>query len=620
MGLNNFKGAASLLLGGLALVGLSSCGSSSSSGGTADLVLSGSLSATSLVTNSVSPKKSKGFAGYNPAEVTYSELQMSCLTLTDPPVAETVDVADDGTFALTLASSSGKTMGCYVLDTDGNPVATLTVEDADSKDYSGNPKTSTNVALDGNVDMGAVTLDLAAGTASVPKSAIASKLKVASASELAAAAWDASGNWVISAYPNLADGYLGTCPAGSHGGKNRSIKSDDCMGPEEGEHIFIKQVDGTRTSDSSVAHGMMIWASEDTYTACGSRLGANFADIQTQCGVDFSGNAQGVAEGAYTLSNAVSCDGGSVSNYWKCSLARTAWQTQIGCGPVDLDGGSVKGWSCVDGAAKRQIGLDGGCKNTATGAPVNISDWQNVSWNDSPVCDNSTESHTYEGVSKTFHSNTCSHIMYNGTTDLTCHNVYYQDDGFNWNTITKINANTLCSDAAFNSVPMERLRCYSNYYWQHRNSQGGATCARRFDFNWVAAETGNEGTDEAAFVNQSDEIEGRHAADLYDLGADGVGVLHHEQERRRGVPAGGANGTQWTDCRIRESFTLTFTPLDAAHTTAQVIMAQEQGLIDMQKDACVAYFANQSGVEKRTVGSTSFYVLKQKMMFQLNRE
>lgn len=604
------------LLATAAIAGLSACGSSSSDGGSSsdsDITIAGTLAVSSFKTMSMGD-------GFKPSDVELSDYKMSCVTFAVPPTAASGSISSDGSFSVTLADALDAKFGCFIVDSDDAVIATMVFEDQDSTDMSGNTQQDTSTSLGGNAKLGTITLDLASGKATVDTSSIEVTKKEGAKTDTEKASgegyWNITGTWKFASMgKDLPDGYSDVCPAETGGGGGGGGGGgDDCNGPRANETVFFKQVDGKRYKNGAAtdkpAHGMMIWSSKDAFEACGSTLGTTVADLQAN-GVDFTEavTAQ-VNEGDFTwASHLVGSD--TLVDGWKSSSATTNFNMQVGCDNYSYQ--NDMGWRCHDTVNNTyELGFGGGCYNVSTNEPVRIDDWSSISWGSNTSV---TPKHTGFSANEqagTYNGDAIKCRFESGRSTSATFATINNALTFDHSNVATIAQGTLCSHSSFNSHPLDRLKCYADYYFQHQHDADG--CLPDIRTNYSA-------TDADHFVNVSHQTKDMYAGNFYDIDVNGVGSFHDEHEDYRGVQAGSSN---WVNCRVREGFTITVTPKNKKGETATqaiVEFASESALLDVDNKACVAWFVDEMGATKKSLGNgVNVYVTRMKTMSKMSKQ
>lgn len=562
----------------VAAVAATGCGKKDESSSASDVTLSGSMSTSAMAATARSNELGREDAG-----LALNELAIYCVTFTVPPAAGTATVGSDGSFSVTISGASGKKLGCFITKAaDSSVLGTLVFADSSESSLSGGSSTSDSMSFEGEIKFGAIVFDPVSGKATVDVAKISGTVK--NDAVAAGAAFDFSGNWQIKGIPTAdltaeekKSFSVSVCAAGSNNGPS------GCHGPSEGEKIHLKRVVGKKGDND--AYAMMVWASNDIFTACGSKLGETYADLKTMTkGIDFSGS--GIAEGKFVFSSTVSYTDQAgtahtnvaLTDGWKLADAKVEWE-QKDCGPVTLADGK-RGWKCTDGSGNYQIHLGGGC--TSDGKPIEIKDWSKVtgqSWScaakDSAGYRTCTSTGTYD--SKTIK---CSN------TDGTFTSTGAITDSFNWSTVAVIAAkDTLCSsvNTATNRGKLVQLQCYSNAYWRSglERSTGGY-CLRDIRTNWATE-------DPAQFLSASDDPRGLHIANLFKYSSDGnSGSLYDESEEFEGVEVSDGTNKQYVPCRILQKGSLKVAKV--SDTRMKVNYSSTAINLSTESTACAAKF------------------------------
>lgn len=503
------------------------------------------------------------------------ELDIYCVSFEIPPVAGTGAVSAEGAFELTLATKD-VSVGCFIL-ADEEVLGTIVFEDESQKDMSGNAKQSDRYAFaGGKTNLGTFTLDLATGKAVVNVANIVRE-KAADTSSATANALDFTGNYIIKdSGIDLPTGYIGPC-AGSE-------NKDECEGPPLDFPLWVKRVDGVDTTSGANKYGMMLWYSEDDFTACGSKLGFSYDDAKANAGIDLTNS--GIGEGDFTWD-------ASLEDGWKDTANARARHSLMKMENVeDFNGypGTKQYFKqyrthtcnengCSEGTPVVASGFqffantkDTGCKDSA-GKPIQLTNWDNMK------CEN-------EDLTGGLHKNTCSkevdgdtvtcvHIggTYdaNGNTlgnamtrfpedyvvyasgafcDKDADNEFDGDEWPQWdgNSQTCSQGGTLkqgdlCKDIDVVDAPSEmaQLRCYMEASHQGgKDDQSDGLCRRRIEGNWSAT------SPEDFLGNGPARPEAQIFFELFDYTSPTSGTMRTEERRFEGVQV----GNNWTDCEV----------------------------------------------------------------------
>ena len=145
------KGIASLLAVA-SLVLISSCG------GGGDSPAASTTITGKLVEGTVDPVASLGAKGLKAAGDPLEGYSLSCVTFSSPPLSASGTAGADGTVTVTFQASSA-TFGCFVLNADGESVATLIFVNADES------QSGQTVTASGSVDVGNIKVEAQTGAA-----------------------------------------------------------------------------------------------------------------------------------------------------------------------------------------------------------------------------------------------------------------------------------------------------------------------------------------------------------------------------------------------------------------------------------------------------------------------
>ena len=215
---------------------------------------------------------------FNATDVNPDDLQVYCVSFEIPPKAGTGDVDGEGKFSLTIAAND-VSIGCFVQKGEAT-LATMVFEDTDSKDVSGSSKKDGRMAFSGNASLGTIKLDVATGKAVADVTNLKSQLKRFEGSD----GFNPTGTWKLRATDNVPTGY-------------QTIGSSE-NGPQDGQEVFMKRLDGKTVDGGKPAYGIGIWQSEEAFKNCGQRLGFNNAEDKEAVGVDFEGS--GLTDGPFS--------------------------------------------------------------------------------------------------------------------------------------------------------------------------------------------------------------------------------------------------------------------------------------------------------------------------------
>ncbi len=218
-------------------------------------------------------------AALNATDVNPDDLNVYCVSFEVPPKAGTGDVDASGNFSLTIEANN-VSIGCFVQNGD-QTLASMVFEDKESKDVNGGSKKDGRMAFSGNANLGNIALDVATGKAVANITGIKSQLKRFEGSD----GFNPTGTWVLRATENVPDGY-------------QTIGTGDNNGPQDGQEVFMKRLDGKTVNGGAPAYAIGIWKSEEAFNNCGKRLGFNNDEAKSAVGIDFSGS--GLSNGPFT--------------------------------------------------------------------------------------------------------------------------------------------------------------------------------------------------------------------------------------------------------------------------------------------------------------------------------
>src|SRR5690606_16955682 len=102
------------------------------------------------------------------------------------------------------------------------------------------------------------------------------------------------------------------------------------------------------TTGTEDRYAIAVWQSEETYEACGSKLGFSFEAAKAFARIDFEDSD--VNEGAFEYTS-------SLVDGWKSASAESN-REERDCGPTKV--GGRDGWKCTDTSGNYQVNLGGG--------------------------------------------------------------------------------------------------------------------------------------------------------------------------------------------------------------------------------------------------------------------
>lgn len=531
--------------------------------------------------------------------VAATDLEVYGLALSDPPEAKKVALGTDGSFTLDFTSAAvGSEISLifqYKTGTTnaGKQVGLVKFVDDTQKNMDGSTSSSTSMKLSGTVSLGNLTIN-ADGEVEVPLSQVASNNENEVVTPTTAT--DFTGTWQFAAYDGtMPEGYTAACAQGSM----------DCHGPSVGEVIYVKTIagkaftpDGTcnsTTADAGTCNGttgtadryaMSIWRNSAAWATCGSKLGFPYSLARYHANVDFS--SSGVTEGAHSYT-------AGWTNGW-INASATANYPISNCIPVSVtmpDASVKKGHKCFDSVsspASYNISFGGGCKDTATNAPVQVTNWTAIT--------GGSCTQTTAGLPAGYQTNTCVYtgVNHDGDTNtaavnLTCpftNGTFRQDNdaslngtGFNWTNSQFIAQGASCGDPSVgtNSEKIAKMRCHAEYY--HSQKDNASLCLQNMTLDWTA-------TDPLLFAKPASgapKANAQHVMALFNYTSPDSGVLENDEVRYTGVKV----GDSYIPCKVKEHFKASFKKRTATQAVFEYV--SEETSLDFTEPACAA--ANQ---------------------------
>lgn len=590
------QGAPLAAMGALLSLSMGGCGTSSNSPPSSGVSVSGTLAPTAA---SLAKYQIRGRSLGNSDELTskalaLSNLKLSCVTPTSPPVQYTGTVAASGAFSLSIPSGLNQSLTCDILNANGSVAANLLVQDSAHPDMNGNPSVNAAPSYTGNsAALGSITLDTTTGDAIVP-STQATGVTAGNAS-FSGAPFDPTGSWTIAAVDfTLPTGVQSVCAA----------NSNTCNGPPAGQGLYLNRLTGKSSVDQSTIYGLQVWQSssgtaKSSMDACGDMTGLSAAEAAT-AKVDLSsyGNFNGPFTFATSVTDPNTKATATISNGYQLSTATAAYtmqncvskpvtvsagvvETANVCGPDTAGNGSVGGLY--------QANLSGGCVDS-TGTPFNVASWSNMVFGS---C--STAAASVTG----FYTNTCS-AVYNGTTNLTCTNTFgvFKDVGmatvasggtataapaFNFNGVaTSMTQGALCSSINATTYPLAQAQCYSQYYQQYQSKLAG--CLPKVQTNWNA-------TTAAGFASVDFRPSALVFMDQLKYGSANTASMLTEQNQYQGVQVQNSSGqSTFINCATVTKGGLSFVKKNDSQILATYTASTTTSSIDLP--VCVATYGS----------------------------
>ena len=515
-----------------------------------------------------------------------SDLLISCVTFTKPPVAGEGAIAADGKFSLTLAAAKTG-VGCFVVKGTGDDqevLATLVFKDNTKKGIDGDAKSQARQAFGGDTDLGAISLDLDKGVAIADVANF--KAKIVEETITSAQAFDFTGNWTLTK-PDFAlpKGYLSTCVPTPPGEK-------DCEGAPEGMVLNLRRYAGKRfepdatctaaaaaskNTDGAIStcggkttadngYAVALWESEAGYKTCGSVFGHTDAEIKGYASLDLTANHSSELKAfAY---NSDFADG------WKYKDAVAQWDQQD-CSQVTIN--KIEGWKCSGdvvsyaqsspgsnspgvqtptGAKGYNVHIDQGCKDASGNVLKNV-EWSKMDWSNSGGT--STDASAEFGAGYTKNVSTPS---YDGTA-VTCTNIGGQFDtnGTKLGDNLGISPTTLVAKGAkCDSIEtggdaakeLAKLRCYANAFHDNRDKFEN-TCLPEVNTNWQATKP------EDFVIKDKNQPKDQFILQTMNYLDAGTATFTDDQERYEWIQT---NGSQGVACRVFTTSNFTIKKVD----------------------------------------------------------
>lgn len=624
------------------IIALAACSGGSRGIGSNGLVISGDLGqATSL---NVLNKRNGNVGKYNGVDmfaVEFDDLEVVATAQTDPPTEVKSSVDADGTFSADLGEDAAGTAitVAFVNETTKAVVGEVKFTDNSKTDLNGNPKADSAVVATGSLALGSITL-AEDGTVAVSKSAIPEiQTEVALPSS---AVFNPTGEWVMDAYEKVGASFtVGASDPMDDGspsiGFKISLARFDGVDFTPANGSCVKNASGTVAScpatsgtvGTSTRYALSIWGGDyiNSIGACGGRTGFSadearaFGRIHLTSLPTVKAASGAMTFGSYIFSTSSDFGGTGVAPYnqaWMVSSATLAVSDyeESDCRSMSVSGATkiYNAWACksrvyygnwpgqpVSAATIAwNVGVQGGgCFNSATNKPINVTNWNTIG---TPASCNNTPK---PAVGAGFYENRCLYtgIDPDGSGPLSNINMECMHTGGSFNNMggvpnlaspyTPSNNEYLgkpepilaqgaaCSSAgtATPAAILAGYRCYANAYWKSGGGRSAGGCQQDYNFNWQAQTPWD-------FVDRKD-FKGRprnaFVTNILNYAADGKSaVLEDEEEENITVPTS-ANGS--TFCKVLRKTQLTFKSITA---TKMLVELKEGGRMASTDAACVA--------------------------------
>lgn len=615
-------------------VGCSGGSGSSSNSSESTLTLSGTLGSGA------------GFAAQDAGAmaVDTSNLKIQAVAFTNPPTIVTADVNADGTFSVSLPGAKGTATSAYFLDkTDDSQVGVIVFEDTASKDMNGKASQSSSVVLGGSLSLGAISLGTD-GKVKIPLASIANQLD-SSSTVSAATAFDPTGVWYMKALPgSLPAGYETVGACGGHDGPCTGFPitlvryTGKSFTPAAGQCDSsvhpITCASGSGTTGTTDRHALSIWGGtfSQGIQACGSKTGFTADEARGHAGINITtlptvdGNAMSFGDYVFTKNAGFGGDAGVFTKDWMKTGATLSYDLQDCRSTTITNGGNnYNGWACrsvvksgawpgtpVAGPVYGwNIGLEGGgCYNTATNKPVNVTNWFTIGMGN---CTDTDVSSTYGAG---FRKNSCTYSSVDHDNDpatpaisLTCTHTGGQvtnSSGAPTSTALVLGqgeylgeptpiatAGATCASIG-SGTPARTLaayQCYAQKFWETNADAGN--CARRYEFNWAA-------TTPEDFARDNDRKKPKNAflTNVLNYAGDGNTATMEDEEVSTITVSTGANSS--TFCNVARRTVISFRRISDSRL---LIDLRESGQMNSTSAACVG--AAKDALAGKNVGGGS---------------
>jgi hypothetical protein len=173
------------------------------------------------------------------------DYQVNCVSFAEVPVSRTSQVDSAGRFSLSMPQ--GIPFGCFVLDNNNAPVATIVKQAAGSGFASG----SSSFSLDSNANFGELDLNLETGQVSVPADRIADAESRAPAVSL-----------------DLANVHNNSYELQCISTGNQTYDAACSEFVADSPSVYLRIIEGQE--DNNPVYGLGVWESSAAFTACGA--------------------------------------------------------------------------------------------------------------------------------------------------------------------------------------------------------------------------------------------------------------------------------------------------------------------------------------------------------------
>ncbi|WP_413288800.1 hypothetical protein [Bdellovibrio sp. HCB337] len=628
-----------------ALGAVTACGGFSNGPSTVEsLTISGTLGASSSVMG-VKPFSNSAMA------VSLTDLEVYAVAFTSPPSVAEAEVGADGSFTISIPGAKGAAVTAIFRDkNDESQVGTIVFEDTSSKDMNGNNSQSSSVVLGDSVALGNITLGTD-GKVVIPVSQIADKID-SSTTVSSSTAFDPTGTWYMKAFSGtLPSGYqtvTSTCNDGPcigfpitlvrMAGKKFSPTTNCDMSVDP---VVCATTDGTIGTEDRYA--LSIWGENfaNGMGACGSKTGFTAAEARAAGRIHIAtlptvaGNTISFGDYSYQTPTGFGGDASPFDKPWMKTGALSTRPVQD-CRPTAITHNSVtyNGWACKaeimtgmwpgtgSGNYGWQVGVEGGgCFNTATAKPVNVTNWSTIGIGS---CTQSTASSTYGNG---FYTHTCTYTNVDhdnsGTTaaiSLSCTHTGGQFTDSTGPTTTPLTTNSgeylgqpttiVASGQPCESIgdattadKLAAYRCYAEAYWSTNNAT--STCQREYRFNWAA-------TTPEEFAQDSERGKPKNAfiTNILNYTPDGTMATLEDEETESFTINTGANSS--TFCETSRRTVISFKKVS---DTRMLVDLKQTGQMNSTSAACQGAAKDALAGKQVGGGDLQHILTPQKMIF-----
>ncbi|MBD3669700.1 MAG: hypothetical protein HUJ29_02920 [Gammaproteobacteria bacterium] len=279
---------------------------------------SGDITLTGVISTGAGASPAPGIKSATTRAADLTGYALYCVTFTVPPQSGTGNLTDngDGTYgySVTLTEAAGLPVGCFINDSTGVPVSTVTFNITDSAGLNSN---TNGAALSGGEHTVNISFDPDTGTASAEVTSTSlDESNEADSTSASSLLTNMAGSWQMSCPTSASytDGdelsqaeYDALTPCqqmlmiGAHNYDSvNNVYTYTWNGSSGGMSIYLNFVTGTQ--DGKNVYAMGVWPSETDFTNCGSTEGMSSAAL-TQHGVSIVGQTAATGNPVGTFSD-----------------------------------------------------------------------------------------------------------------------------------------------------------------------------------------------------------------------------------------------------------------------------------------------------------------------------